>query len=281
MGLFSFAMKSSKMTDILIGPVKIMGIINLSPDSFYSQSRCGNEEDVVQRALRLVQEGADIIDIGAESSRPGSTPVPIDEEMDRLFPVLKTLVKKVSIPISVDTYKPEVARRVLDLGVTLINDITGLQQFPEMARVVSQHKAGIVLMHMRGSPRTMQENTHYEDLINEITSYFEKSLEIATAAGIEINKIVLDPGIGFGKSVEGNLKLICELERFSKMGFPLLLGVSRKNFIGKILGLEVEDRLEGSLAATVIGVMKGARIIRTHDVEQTSRAVKMAEAILG
>lgn len=258
--------------------VCLMGIVNLTPDSFYEKGRSCSTKDAILVAERHIDEGAEILDIGAESSRPGSRPIPEELELQRLLPVVSEISKRFDVAISVDTYKPRVAERVLQAGATIINDITGLQNTPEMAKVIALSKAGVILMHMQGTPKTMQDGPCYENVIGDIKKYLQKSINMAENAGIE--KIVIDPGIGFGKTLTQNLELIRRLEEFKELGKPVLLGISRKSFIGGVLDLPVEERLEGSLAATVIGVLKGARLIRTHDVQATGRAIKMAQAIM-
>ena len=218
------------------------------------------------------------MDIGAESSRPGSRPISEELELERLLPVVSEICKRLDVPISVDTYKPQVAEKVLAAGATIINDINGLRGSDEMAKVISRNKAGVVLMHMQGTPETMQDRPCYEDVIQDIKIFLKKSIDLAENTGIE--KIAIDPGIGFGKSQTHNLELIRRLQEFKELGKPILLGVSRKSFIGSVLDLPVEDRLEGSLAATVIGVLNGATLFRTHDVQATDRAIKMAQAIM-
>lgn len=262
-------------------PVTIMGIINLSPDSFCGENRCETESEALKTAERLLKEGADQLDVGAESSRPGSRAIPEDVEIRRLVPVVSVLARKFEVPISVDTYKPEVAQRVLEAGAVWINDITGLQGRPQMAGLIARHGAGAVIMHMKGVPANMQDHPQYEDLVGEILGFLQKSLEIARSAGIAEDRIVIDPGIGFGKTPEHNLELIRCLDRFRVLNKPILLGASRKSFIGQVLDLPVEDRLEGSLAAAILGVMNGASILRVHDVRATVRAVAMAQAIMG
>lgn len=257
-----------------------MGIINLSPDSFYGESRCETVEQALSVAERMTAEGADILDIGAESSRPGSVPISEQEELDRLLPVLMKLVGVVNVPISVDTYKPAVAHEVLQAGASIINDITGLQGAKEMAQTISRFHAGVILMHMRGLPETMQENPQYRDVLTEVSEYLQQSIAIAVSAGIDPEKIAIDPGIGFGKTDSHNLLILKNLNRLNKLGKPVLLGVSRKSLIGNILNVPAEERLEGSLSATVFGLTQGASIIRTHDVQATQRAVKVAEAIM-
>ncbi len=258
--------------------VSLMGIVNLSPDSFYDKSRSHSENDAIRLAERHIEEGATILDIGAESSRPGSKPISEELELQRLLPVVSNICKRFDVAVSVDTYKPGVAERVFGEGAVIINDITGLQKTPEMVKIIARNKAGVILMHMQGNPRTMQEGPRYENVIQDIKKFLKKSIEIAQNSGIE--NIVIDPGIGFGKTQSHNLELIRCLEEFRELGRPILLGVSRKSFIGGVLDLPVEERLEGSLAATVIGVLNGATMIRTHDVRATGRAVKMAQAII-
>ena len=260
-------------------PVLIMGIINLSPDSFYKKNHCSAQAESLAMAERLVEEGADILDIGAETSRPGSQPIADEVELDRLTAVVPELRRQIKIPLSVDTCKPRVAEKMLSLGVDMINDITGLQH-PEMAETIARHGAGVVLMHMRGTPAVMQNRPRYDDLIGEILLYLRKSVALAEEAGIHSDRIAIDPGIGFGKTAEHNLEILRQLGRFKVLNKPILLGASRKSFIGKVLDLPTEERLEGSLAAALIGMENGASILRVHDVKETVRAVKMTQAIL-
>ena len=259
---------------------RLMGIINISPDSFYEQSRCNSTDEVLQKAEKMIREGADFLDLGAESSRPGSKPISEREEIDKLIPVISSLVKITDIPISVDTYKPIVAKEALQAGAKIINDITGLQKTPEMADVISKFDAGVILMHMKGSPITMQKNPSYKNVIQEVKEFLEQSVKISKEAGIFSDQIAIDPGIGFGKKQKHNLEILSKLEKFIELGKPILIGVSRKSFIGDILKLPPEERLEGSLAASVIGVTKGVSIVRTHDVKETRNAIKVAEAII-
>ena len=259
---------------------RFMGIINISPDSFYEQSRCNSTDEVLTKAEKMKREGADFLDIGAESSRPGSNPISEQEEIDKLIPVISSLVKIIDIPISVDTYKPTVAKEALQAGAKIINDITGLQKNPEMADVISQFDAGVIIMHMQGSPITMQKNPSYKNVIQEVKEFLEQSVKISKAAGIYSDQIAIDPGIGFGKDQKHNLEILSKLEKFIELGHPILIGVSRKSFIGNILKLPPEGRLEGSLAASVIGVTKGASIVRTHDIKETRNAIKVTEAII-
>ena len=262
------------------GKTRFMGIINISTDSFYEKSRCYSINEVLATAQKMISEGADYLDLGAESSRPGSKPISDQEEIDKLIPVLSSLVKKVEIPISVDTYKPAVAHEALQSGAKFINDIRGLQNTSEMAEVISRFNGGVVIMHMKGSPLNMQENPKYENVVNDVKKFLAKSIKIAEKAGILPDQIAVDPGIGFGKSQKHNLDILNNLEKFTELEKPILLGVSRKSFIGNILNLPPEARLEGSLAASAIGVYKGVSILRTHDVKATRNAIKVAEAII-
>ena len=259
---------------------RFMGIINISSDSFYEQSRCNSTDEVLAKAEKMIREGADFLDLGAESSRPGSKPISEQEEIDKLIPVISALVKITNIPISVDTYKPIVAKEALKAGAKIINDITGLQKSPEMAEVISMFDAGVVLMHMQGSPITMQNNPSYKNVVQEVKEFLEESIKISKSAGILSDQIAIDPGIGFGKNQKHNLEILNKLEMFKGLGKPILIGVSRKSFIGNILKLPPEGRLEGSLAASVIGVTKGVSIVRTHDVKETRNAIKITEAII-
>ena len=261
------------------GSVAVMGIINLSPDSFYAGNRCATLDEAVRNAESMVEEGAHVLDVGAESTRPGSQPIGEETELKRLAPVVSALAKRVPVPISVDTSKPAVADRVLQEGARIINDVTGLQNYPEMSRVIARHGAGVVVMHMQGTPETMQDNPQYGDVVGDVLDFLRLSVEIAGSAGIASRSIAVDPGIGFGKTLEHNLKLIGSLGRFKVLDKPVLIGVSRKSFIGKILDLTEEERLEGSLAAGVAGVINGADILRVHDVRATVRAVRIAHAI--
>ena len=257
-----------------------MGIINLSPESFYDASQCETLQQALSLADKMIEEGVDILDIGAESSRPGSVPLSEQEELKRLLPVVNKLADIVNIPVSVDTYKPAVAQEVLQSGASIINVITGLQRFPEMANIISRFQAGVILMHMQGTPNSMQDNPKYVDLLTEISEYLSESIAIATSAGIDPAKIAIDPGIGFGKTDSHNLQILKHLSLLKKLGKPILLGISRKSLIGNILNEGVEDRLEGSLSAAVFGVIQGASIIRTHDVCATRRTLKVVEAIM-
>ena len=261
------------------GCVAVMGILNLSPDSFYSGNRSSNPDDVLRFAEQMVEDGAHILDVGAESTRPGTKEISVELELKRLLPVISKLASRFSVQISVDTSKFEVADVVLQEGATLINDVTGLRKGKQMSETVSRHGAGIVIMHMQGTPESMQNNPEYNDVGAEVLSFLRESVKTAESAGITPESIAVDPGIGFGKTLNHNLALIARLGQLKELKKKILLGVSRKSFIGKILDLEVEDRLEGSLAAGIAGVMNGADILRVHDVAATVRAVRVAQAI--
>lgn len=258
---------------------QVMGIINLTPDSFsgdglYDSARV----DIVEVAEGLVSDGADILDIGGESSRPGAKPVSLKEELSRVIPVIKILAKKIKVPISIDTSKPEVARQALDNGAVIVNDITGLRS-PKMRRVVSGFDSAVVAMHMKGVPRTMQQNVKYHSLIDQVMDFFKKSLSRAIEDGVDRDKIILDPGIGFGKSPEDNLRILRHLKEFKVLGRPILVGVSRKSFIGKVLGVAVDQRLSGTIASCVLAADNGAKILRVHDVKQVKEAMKVLNAM--
>lgn len=258
----------------------IMGVVNVTPDSFYDGGRFFNSQKAVAQGRELASQGADILDIGGESSRPGADPVPAEEELRRILPVIRQLAREVKIPLSVDTYKAQVARKALESGASLVNDISGLKFDPEMARTAAEFGASVVVMHTAGPPKTMQQAIRYCDLMAEIIAYLQDSLRRAEEAGIAPERLFVDPGIGFGKTAEQNLQILRELERLQVLGRPILVGVSRKSFIGQILGEPPEERLEGSLAAVAWAVLKGAKIIRTHDVLATRRMIRVLEAIL-
>ena len=228
----------------------------------------------------MAEEGADIIDIGGESTRPGSDPVSLEEELSRVIPVIESLAKRTDVPISIDTYKAIVAKQALDVGARMINDISALRHDPEMRKIAAKYDVPVALMHIQGTPKNMQQNPSYEDIITEITGYLEESIQIAAGAGIDREKIIIDPGIGFGKRLEDNLNILKNLKKFSILNCPILIGCSRKFFIGKILNLPVEERLEGSLAALAVAVMNGANLVRVHDVKESKRVAELVDAIL-
>jgi dihydropteroate synthase len=259
----------------------IMGIVNVTPDSFSDGGRFLDRDKAVERALQLADEGADIIDIGGESSRPGAQRITVEEELSRVIPVIEAVSQKVNIPVSIDTTKAEVAGRALGAGASMVNDISALRFDEKIGSVAAELDAYLVLMHMRGTPESMQQDTNYGDIIGEISAFLISAAEKAAGLGVAQDKIILDPGIGFGKSVDGNLTILKNLHRFLALGYPLLVGVSRKSFIGKILGLETGDRLEGSIAAACYAVLNGADIVRVHDVAATKKALTILEQITG
>jgi len=251
----------------------IMGILNVTPDSFSDGGKWNSIDLALRHAERMIEEGADLLDIGGESTRPGYRMISGEEEIDRIVPVIEKIKANFDIPLSIDTYKPSVAAEALKAGGDLINDIWGLRYDPQMAKVIADYQVPCCLMHNR-------TEAVYEDYLPDILQDLKSSIAIAKRAGIEEDKIILDPGIGFGKTLEQNLTLMNSLELLKELGYPVLLGVSRKSMVGKTLGLTVEERLEGTLAANVIGVMKGCRFFRVHDVKANRRAVLMAKAIL-
>lgn len=261
----------------------VMGIINATPDSFYDGGRNFLIGDAVAAAAKMAAAGADIIDVGGESSRPGSKRISAEEEIERAVPVIKEIKNSFpSLRVSIDTYKAKVAAAALEAGAGMINDISALRMDPDLARVAAAAGVPVCLMHMRGTPETMQIDPDYPDgVCEEIHKFFEERIAEAAGAGVKESQIVLDPGIGFGKTVEHNLEILNRLECFRRLGRPLLIGASRKSFIGKILGLASAERLEGSLAAAAVAAAKGADIVRVHDVAETVRAVRIADAIVG
>ncbi len=262
------------------GRTWLMGVINITPDSFSDGGLYLDKDKAVKRGLELAEEGADIIDIGGESTRPGSEPVPIEEELRRVIPVISALRKKIDTLISIDTTKSLVAHAALDAGANIINDISAFRFDPQMAALIVQKNVPVVLMHMKGTPMTMQVNPFYEDVVQEVKSFFKAKLEEAQAQGIQKEKIILDPGIGFGKRLEDNLALINHLHELADLGCPILIGISRKSFIGRILGSSPQERLEGTIASAVMSIAHGASILRVHDVAHVKKAVLVADAIL-
>jgi len=260
--------------------VAVMGIINLSPDSFYSQSRHYRISDVLQTAEKMVLEGVHILDIGAESTRPGSKSISVSQELERLLPVIKKIISEFKIPISVDTYKPDVASVVLKEGANVINDISALAAGDKMANLIAQHKAGIVLMYMQGTPEKMQNKPYYKDVCIEVLDFLSERAILAEKAGIESKSIAIDPGIGFGKTITHNIELIAKLGQLKILDKNILLGVSRKSFIGGLLNLEPAERLEGSIAAGIVGIINGANILRVHDVGPTVRAIQITQELM-
>jgi dihydropteroate synthase len=258
----------------------LMGIVNVTPDSFYDGGAFLDPERAIEYGLQLAEDGADIIDIGGESTRPGSDSVTVEEESRRVVPVVAGLRAKTKTLISVDTMKLDVAAAALDAGADIINDISSFRLDPRILDLAARKEAGFILMHMQGTPKTMQTHPHYEDVVGEIRSFLSQKIEVAGAYGLRREHLIIDPGIGFGKRLEDNLALLNGLEAFFELDRPILVGVSRKSFIGKILNAPPEDRLEGTIAASVVSLVRGAHILRVHDVRAVKRAVLVAEAIL-
>jgi dihydropteroate synthase len=256
-----------------------MGILNVTPDSFYDGGKRLDAHRAIEDGVAMVQAGADLLDVGGESTRPGARPVSDDEELARVLPVVAGLRRQVSVPISVDTYKSCVAHAALDAGADIVNDISALRFDPAMVSLVAREKVPVVLMHMQGKPQTMQQEPRYQDVVREVRDFLAAQLYEAMDAGIAAEAIIIDPGIGFGKTIDHNLQLLRGLPVLAALGQPFLVGASRKTFIGKILNADPEFRLEGSLAAAVASVLAGANILRVHDVLETCKAVRIADAI--
>jgi dihydropteroate synthase len=257
----------------------VMGVLNVTPDSFSDGGKYLDPFMASEHAVRMVEEGADIIDIGAESSRPGAERVSAQEELNRVLPVIKAVARKVKVPISIDTWKSEVAKAALLEGAALVNDITALRGDPAMAGVVAEAGAGVVLMHMKGEPENMQAGPVYGDVVREVISYLAGSVHIAETAGIPADMIAIDPGIGFGKTLEHNLEILRRLSEFKALDKPILVGTSRKSFIGKITGRGVTDRVFGTAASVAAAIMNGADIVRVHDVGEMAEVARMIDAI--
>jgi len=257
---------------------EIMGVLNVTPDSFYDGGEYTRLEKAVKRGISMAEEGADIIDVGGESTRPESQRISAEEELDRIIPVIEELDAKLDIPISVDTYKPKVAEEAVEAGANIVNDVFGLRK-EGMAEMISELEVPIIIMHMQGTPKNMQDSPQYENVIDDIAGYFYKRINLAKKHGIRDENIILDPGIGFGKRLEHNLEIIRRLDEFCSLGYPILLGASRKSFLGNILGKEAEERLHGSLAVSALAVEKGVSILRVHDVMENKDVVRTVEAL--
>lgn len=258
----------------------VMGILNITSDSFSDGGLYLGLDRAVARAKEMVAEGADIIDIGGESTRPYADPVPLAEEIARVIPVLERLVAEVNVPISVDTYKSEVARQALKRKATIINDISGLKADPQMAEVVAEFGCPVVVMHIKGTPKNMQENPVYDDVVGEVMAYLQGSIEMALQAGVQKEKVIVDPGIGFGKTASHSLEILHRLAEFKALGQPILTGTSRKSFIGKVLDLPPAERLEGTAATVALSIAGGADLVRVHDVKAMKRVARMTDAII-
>ncbi|MFH1892931.1 MAG: dihydropteroate synthase [Candidatus Zixiibacteriota bacterium] len=259
----------------------VIGILNVTPDSFSDGGRFLDLDQAVQHALKMASEGADIIDIGGESTRPGAEPLSLDAELARVLPVIKEIRRQSDIPISIDTYKSAVAGASIEAGANLINDISGLRFDSAMASTAAHLCVPVIAMHIKGEPRSMQSNPTYDDLIAEIKTYLSESISIAENAGIKRENVIIDPGIGFGKTLAHNFSILRHLGEFAELGQPMMVGASRKRFLGSLSGTDPYDRLEESLAAAIIAAANGAHFIRVHDVPQTVRALKVWDAVKG
>jgi dihydropteroate synthase len=257
---------------------KVMGIVNVTPDSFSDGGKFSQTKLAIAHAVKLAEEGASILDIGGESTRPNATPVSLQEELDRVIPVIEVLVKQVNIPISIDTYKPAVMQAAIEAGASMVNDVRALQEHGAL-EIAAKSNVGICLMHMQGTPQTMQQNPQYDDVVEEVKAFLNARLQACIHAGCKPGNILLDPGFGFGKTQQHNITLLQNLAGFADFGQPLLVGLSRKSVLGKMTGNDVEARLYASIAASVIAAMKGAKILRVHDVKATVEALKVVTAI--
>ncbi|MBI2914639.1 MAG: dihydropteroate synthase [Firmicutes bacterium] len=273
-------MKPEGFTQVFGQRTLIMGILNVTPDSFYDAGRYASPDLAARRAVEMVEQGADIIDVGGESTRPGSSPVDAQEERRRVVPVVREIARRLPVLVSVDTYKAGVAEAALGEGAHLVNDIFALRGDPRMTEVVSRFGAGVVLMHMQGTPATMQQNPQYDDVILEIQSFLEDRVQAAREGGVPPGRIIVDPGIGFGKTVAHNLEILRRLRELKRLGQPLLVGPSRKSFLGALSGLPAEERLEGTAAALALAVAQGADIVRVHDVKEMKRVAVVADAVV-
>jgi dihydropteroate synthase len=260
--------------------VHVMGILNVTPDSFSDGGRYVDADAACAHAMAMIEQGADLLDIGAESSKPGAVAIDEEEERRRLLPIVRELCRRTTIPLSIDTTKAAIAEEALDAGAALINDISALRFDPRMASVVARSGAGVILMHMQGTPATMQRTASYTYVVEDVRAFLAARLEVAQQAGIPRDRILLDPGIGFGKNCEHNVTLLNHLDAFQTLGRPIVVGVSRKAFLGKILGRSIDERLMGTAGAVAVAIMKGARVVRVHDVAPIRDVVKIVEAIM-
>jgi dihydropteroate synthase len=256
----------------------VMGIVNVTPDSFSDGGKYSAMDAAITHALQLVEEGADILDIGGESTRPKAIPVDLQEELDRVIPVIAALAKQINIPISIDTYKPQVMQAAIAAGASIVNDVRALQEDGAL-EVVANSNVGVCLMHMQGTPQTMQDNPYYDNVVSDVKAFLADRLRVSIHAGIRAGRILLDPGFGFGKTRAHNITLIQQLESLTELGQPLLVGLSRKSVLGQVTGNDVDARLYASIAASVIATQKGAKILRVHDVRATVEALKVVSAI--
>ena len=265
--------------EIPLDRTRVMGILNVTPDSFSDGGRYFEADMALRHGLEMVEQGADLLDVGGESTRPGSEPVSAEEEWHRIGSVIKGLVNKVDVPVSVDTMKPEVASKAIEAGASIVNDVSGLRD-PAMVRLVAGQRIGAVVMHMLGNPKTMQTHPVYSDVVGEVRSFFAERIHDLEAAGVASEAVAVDPGVGFGKTQEHNLALLRNLDRLLALGHPVVVGVSRKSFIERLGGGEAGERLAGSLAAATFAVSKGAHVVRVHDVGETVRAMHVTDALL-
>ncbi len=274
-----FVFKFGRQEYDLASRTHIMGILNVTPDSFSDGGKHLGLEQAIAHAHRMAEDGADFIDVGGESTRPGSDVVPLEEELKRVIPVVERLARELSVPLSVDTYKSQVALEALNAGATVINDISGFTFDSEMPGIAASRHASVILMHIKGTPKTMQQDPTYENVTQEVFNFLEGQVNKARSVGIE--QLMIDPGIGFGKNLQHNLQVIRELAIFKTIGCPVLVGPSRKSFIGTILGLPVDQRLEGTAAAVTACILNGAQIVRVHDVKEMKRVALVADALKG
>lgn len=259
----------------------LVAVLNLTPDSFADGGRYLNPERAIERAFELQEQGADLIDVGAESTRPGAAPVAAEEEIERLHPVLRVILPRLRVPVSVDTMKAEVAERFLAMGAACVNDVSGLECDPRLAEVAARHRAVLIINHMRGTPRSMQESPRYDDVVADVTRSLRERTVRALAAGVTRERIVVDPGIGFGKRLEDNLDLLAHIEQLRSLGYPILIGCSRKSFLGQLTGRPVEERQAATAATTALAALRGVRLVRVHDVRETADLLKVLDAIDG
>ncbi len=264
----------------MTGQTKLMGILNVTPDSFSDGGQFDSVSAAVEHALRLADEGANILDIGGESTRPGATAVPLDEELRRVVPVVRELARQTKTPISIDTSKAEVARQCLEVGAAIVNDISGLTFDADMPRICQESSCGVIVMHIQGMPQTMQIEPRYDDVVADVCRYFSRRLDDLEAAGITRERIVLDPGIGFGKTAEHNLELLSHIATFHSLGRPVLIGHSRKRFLKKVLGRELEERDAGTLGVSLALAAQGTDLLRVHDVRATRDALLAWQTVL-
>ncbi len=278
----SFSLRTSRRQLELGERTSVMGILNMTPDSFSDGGRFPSPEKAVEEGIRMAEDGADLIDIGGESTRPGSDPIPAEEELRRVLPVIRGLAGKIDLPLSVDTMKAAVAREALAEGAEIINDVSALNADPALAKVVAEAGAAVILMHMRGTPKGMQQgDLNYRSLRGEITAFLKERMDRAGEQGIDPVQILIDPGLGFGKTTQDNLRLIRYLGEFKALGRPIVIGASRKSFVGAVTGGEPRERIEGTAAAVTAAILNGCRIIRVHDVSQMKKVAAMADAVSG